>query len=275
VVFSASQSLYLLFKLNLYRLNPSTEIYHEHLLSPPHFRLCQGPSFSWAAIDSPHGITYGDVTDYSSLQNGKPIPTRELLFRAVDYSITLADSKNPFGIVTGGKLLLAPRYLQRMELYKLPVARRVPFAWRLKIEPEPKHPQEYTNIYIDASKSDMDMSGQDAHVYCMPAAYGERTVRRDVEYLYCLLLKCEGTVSFPTSVHAQKEGRYRTFRRVGITKLRREDERAQAEIMEVATQEVIDLLVLTSCSYVILVLHDQHLSSHIMRGSLDITSRGL
>jgi hypothetical protein len=198
-----------------------------------------GPSFSWAAIASPHGITYGDVTDYVSPTDGKPKPTRDLLFRAVDYRTTLADPKNPFGMVAGGKLLLAPQYLQRIDMYKLPAARRVPFGWRLKVEPQPKRPKEYTNIYLDAPKSDTDIFGQNAHMYCMPAAYGERTVSRDDRYLYCLLLKYEGTVSFSTSVHPQNEGQYRAFRRVGITKLSSMDRVGQAAVMEVATHELI------------------------------------
>ncbi|KAF1944137.1 HET-domain-containing protein [Clathrospora elynae] len=194
-----------------------------------------GPSFSWAAIKSPHGITYGDITDYKSPEDG----VGELLFRVLDHSITLADPKNPFGMVTAGRLLLAPRYLRRIELSKLPKSRRVPFAWSLKLDPQPKRPKEYTNIYLDAPGSDKDIFGKNAELYCMPAAYGERTERKSDRYLYCLLLKYEKPVVFAKSQNGQKEGRYRGFRRVGIAKLSSMDEGGQIALKEVDTKELI------------------------------------
>jgi hypothetical protein len=193
-----------------------------------------GPSFSWASIDSPYGITYNDVTDYRSSSG----TAGELLFKAMDYSVGLADPKNPFGMVTAGRLLLAPHHLRRIELYKLPVSRRVPFAWRLKIEPQPKRPKEFTNINLDAPESDKDMFRADAQMYCMPAAYGERTVIKADRYLYCLLLKHEGSVALTMG---GKAGRYRSFRRVGIAKLSHMDERGQDALKEESTKEIICL----------------------------------
>jgi hypothetical protein len=75
----------------------------------------------------------------------------------------------------------------------------------------------------------------------MPAAYGERTAHGDDKYLYCLLLKYEGTVSFRSNMGGQKEGRYRAFRRVGITKLSGMDDKGQAAMKQVGTNEVICL----------------------------------
>jgi hypothetical protein len=145
-------------------------------------------------------------------------------------------------MVTGGKLLLAPQYFRRIELYKLPADRRVPFAWRLKMDSQPKRPTEYTNIYLDAPKSDADAFRQDAHMYCMPAAYGERTVHKDDQYLFCLLLKYKGTVSFKSNMSQQKEGRYRAFQRVGITKLSTCMEwKGQVAMQEEGTNELICL----------------------------------
>ncbi|KAG9188639.1 hypothetical protein G6011_07344 [Alternaria panax] len=193
-----------------------------------------GPSFSWASIDSPHGIIYSDVTDYKSSSD----TAGELIFKVVDHSIELADPKNPFGMVTTGRLLLAPRHLRRIDLYKLPVSRRVPFAWRLKIEPQPKRPKEFTNIYLDAPESDVDIFRADAQMYCMPAAYGERMVIKKKRYLYCLLLKYEGSVPFMSN---GKSGRYRAFRRVGIAKLGDYDEQGQNAMKEESTKEIICL----------------------------------
>ena len=197
-----------------------------------------GPSFSWASIDSPYGITYGDVTDYGSRSD----TSGELLFKAVDHSIGLADPKNPFGMVAAGRLLLAPRHLRHIELYKSPSSSRVPFAFRLKIQPQPKQPQEFKNFYLDAPDSDVDIFRADAQMYCMPAAYGERTVIKREQYLYCLLLKYEGSVSFTASGSVRKEGRYRAFRRVGIAKISDcTDEWGQDMLKEEVTKEIICL----------------------------------
>ncbi|KAL1794805.1 hypothetical protein ACET3X_006621 [Alternaria dauci] len=197
-----------------------------------------GPSFSWASIDSPHGITYNDVTDYRSSSD----TAGELLFKAVDYSIELADPENPFGMVTGGRLLLAPRHLRRIELYKLPVWLQSPFAWRLKIEPPPKRPKEYANIYLDAPDSDVEIFRADVQMYCMPAAYGERTEKKEDRDLLCLLLKYEGSISFTSSGNGRKEGRYRAFRRVGIAKLSAfPNEHEHNALKEETTNEIICL----------------------------------
>jgi hypothetical protein len=114
----------------------------------------------------------------------------------------------------------------------------VPFAWRLKIEPQPKRPKEFTNINLDAPESDKDMFRADAQMYCMPAAYGERTVIKADRYLYCLLLKHEGSVALTMG---GKAGRYRSFRRVGIAKLSHMDERGQDALKEESTKEIICL----------------------------------
>ncbi|KAI4953945.1 hypothetical protein J4E91_002794 [Alternaria rosae] len=196
-----------------------------------------GPSFSWASIDSPYGITYSDATDYGSRSD----TAGELLFKAVDHSIDLADPKNPFGMVTAGRLLLAPRHLRRIELYKVPASSRVPFAFRLKIEPQTKRLIEYTNFCLDAPDSDAEIFRADAQMYCMPAAYGERTVIKKDRYLYCLLLKYEGSVSFTASGSGRNGRPYRAFRRVGIAKIGNTDDRGQGPLKEEVTKEIICL----------------------------------
>jgi len=207
-----------------------------------------GPSFSWAAIDSPHGVTYGDVTDFASPYEDT---AEELLFRVLHHSITLADPKNPFGMVNTGHLLLAPRHLRQIEIYKLPPSRGLPYEWRLKLDPQPPQPIEHVNILLDAPDTDTDIFVEDAQIYCMPAAYGERTIRQGDRYLICLLLKYEKEISFPSpttvttmtpGVYEQKEGhRYRMFRRIGITKISSMDEWGQSAVKEVHTREVICL----------------------------------
>ncbi|KAE8859456.1 hypothetical protein PTNB29_06687 [Pyrenophora teres f. teres] len=135
-----------------------------------------GPSFSWAAIESPHGITYGDVTDYASSYE---YTNEELLFKVLHHSIKLADPKNPFGIVKSGHVLLAPRHLRQIELYKLCAPQRLPYAWRLKLDPQLSRPLEHFNILLDAPNTDTDIFAENAEIYCMPAAYSERTVCQD------------------------------------------------------------------------------------------------
>ena len=216
------------------------EVYKDNGIydNPARRRREGGPSFSWASIDSPYGITYSDITDYKSSSD----TTGELLFKAVDHNVGLADPKNPFGMVTGGQLLLAPRHLRRIELYKSPVSIQLPFAIRLKMEPPPKRPTEFANIYLDAPDSDVDIFPADAQMYCMPAAYGERTEKKGDRYLYCLLLKHEGSISFTPSGNGRKEGRYRAFRRVGIAKLSAYPSgRERNAFKEETTKEVICL----------------------------------
>ncbi|RAR02781.1 telomere length regulation protein-like protein [Stemphylium lycopersici] len=200
-----------------------------------------GPSFSWASIDTPHGITYGDVTDYKTPQHGHIKPADQLFFKAVDHNITLTDLKNPFGMVKSGRILLAPRHLHPIELHKQPAGHGVPYMWRLTTGSQPKQSIEYTADYLDAPSSDTDIFGPNAQMYCMPAAYGERTVRRGERTLNCLLLKCEGSVSFKANANGKNEGHYRAFRRVGLAKvddLFREELEA---LLEAVTREVICL----------------------------------
>lgn len=179
-----------------------------------------GPSWSWAAIESPHGITYGDVTDFKTPQSGQARPRDELLFKVVDYKISLADPKNPFGMVTAGRIFLAPRHLHRIELRKQSPSHGVPYIWHLKPPvQQTKRPIEYENSYLDAPDSDADVFAPTAELYCMPAAFGMRTVRSSDRYLYCLLLKCEGRVSVPPNTPGKQGSVYRVFRRVGITQV--------------------------------------------------------
>jgi len=106
-------------------------------------------------------------------------------------------------------------------------------------------------ILLDAPDTDTNIFVEDAQIHCMPATYGERTIRQGDRYLICLLLKYEKDISFPSyttvttmtpGVYEQKEGhRYRMFRRIGITKISSMDEWGQSAVKEIHTQEVICL----------------------------------
>ncbi|KAH7390654.1 heterokaryon incompatibility protein-domain-containing protein [Pyrenochaeta sp. MPI-SDFR-AT-0127] len=225
----------------------------------------RAPSFSWASIDSPYGITYPDVTDYGALRAGKKDqaseesfteesnPAEELLLKVLDHNIVYADPQNPFGMVKGCKLLLRPRHLRRIELRRRKPPIGVPCSWCLKpASPDSSNlssarPLEHSNLYLDTPESDVDIFKDNAQLYCMPVAYGERTVRKAFRYLYCLLLKYEGFTEFAVAEDGPDEGRsiphqYRMFRRIGITKLSNHaDEKGQRQLTEKEEDEVICL----------------------------------
>ncbi|KAH7087109.1 heterokaryon incompatibility protein-domain-containing protein [Paraphoma chrysanthemicola] len=211
----------------------------------------RAPSFSWAAIDTPLGITYGDVTDYGLADTRQPIqgshedahiprPSEQLFFTVLGYNITLFDKHNAFGKIETGHLLLKPRYLRRIILVRLPEQRGVPYSWSLRPNPSveaPSRMREYTNINLDAPESDMDIFQQDADLYVMPAAFGPRTVEEDDRYLYCLLLQLEHTKT------VSEKAQYRVFKRIGITQLSAgEAARDEEAWREIETDEVICLM---------------------------------
>jgi hypothetical protein len=175
----------------------------------------RAPSFTWAAIDSPHGVTYGDVTDYGSTRH------KDLFFSILDHDIELTDPQNPFGIVTCGQLLLKARYLEPIELRQQDTSRGALFSWRRKTHSSSRRPVEHSNTYLDAPASDTAIFAKDTELYCMPAAYGERTAHRSEQYLYCLLLEHVGLKDYQKlgSGCVRRQEQYRGFRRIGISKL--------------------------------------------------------
>jgi hypothetical protein len=98
-------------------------------------------------------------------------------------------------------------------------------------------------LYLDAPESDVDIFRRDAELYVMPVAYGERTVRKSFRYMYCLLLQYEKRVELLDAPNvASDDGKYRGFKRIGITKLSNHmDERGQAELKKEDIDEVICL----------------------------------
>ncbi|KAI8940271.1 hypothetical protein NX059_003973 [Plenodomus lindquistii] len=195
----------------------ANEVYVDGRYDNPAKRNDAGlPSFSWASINSPRGITYGDVTNYAitdASDTSLADHASELLFRILDHEIVLVDPLNPFGMIVSGRLLLKARYLQRIELQRLP---KNSTCWRLKDATE--RSQEFTNMYLDTPDHAIELFRKNSELYCMPAAYGERTVLKRDRDLYCLLLKYEGSVLFRRE--GTSKGRsYQGFTRIGIAKM--------------------------------------------------------
>lgn len=184
----------------------------------------RAPSFSWAAIDTPLGVTYAETTDYGEDKND------QLLF-SIDKEgskIVLGDENNHFGLVESAYLKLKPRYLRRINLRKL---KRVPYGWRIinpslglrsdtasvsndpplnkdqTVGDEYVGSTEHCNLYLDAPGSDTDIFEHDTAMFCMPAAFGPRTDPKQSRSLFCLLLL------------QTKTSPVREFKRVGITEL--------------------------------------------------------
>jgi len=191
----------------------------------------RAPSFSWASIDTPYGITYGDATDYGqgdgdpvqnpgrSSDGGISSPSAELLFKVVDHNITISDKQNAFGMVdVGGMLLLRPHFLRPIKLNRLEPAHRVPYSWYLA---DTDDPAEHSNLYLDTPEADVDIFKADAELFILPAAYGERTAHKWDRYLFCLLLKLEkrDSVAAASFKKLGGPGFLSSYRRIGITKL--------------------------------------------------------
>jgi Heterokaryon incompatibility protein (HET) len=163
----------------------------------------RAPSFSWASLDSPNGITYGEATDYKSDPD-------DLLFKVKSCRLWHTDEENPFGMIENGKgnIVLTPKYLHRIKLRKLQPPQALPCCWSLADGPQDEPHIEYHNLYLDAPVTDLDVFAKDSTLYCMPAAYGERTVKRSSRYLICLLL-----------ILQRKERGRMYFKRFGLAKL--------------------------------------------------------
>ncbi|CAI9625634.1 unnamed protein product [Alternaria burnsii] len=224
------------------------ELFRDGVFENPARRdATRAPSFSWASIDSPHGITYADVTDYkrrvtNRIRTRAQDHTEESLLLVQDHHIVLSDTGNKFGMVEQGRLFVKPRFLRAIELRRLHPPLRVPYNWRLKPDDivypashttlrSARH-LEHANLYLDAPESDVDIFYDGADLHCMPVAYGERTVREPFRYLYCLLLKYEGQTVWPPGEKPTMRYTYPMFKRVGITKLsNHSDEKGQEALM--------------------------------------------
>ncbi len=163
----------------------------------------RAPSFSWASLDSPNGITYGEATDYKSDPN-------DLLFTVKSFRLWYEDEENPFDMIEDGKgsIVLTPKHLRKIKLRRLQPPQALPYCWYLADKHNDEPQVEYFNLYLDAPITDLDVFAKDAELWCMPAAYGDRTVKRSSRYLICLLL-----------IFQKKQGARMHFRRFGLAKL--------------------------------------------------------
>ncbi|KUI69658.1 hypothetical protein VM1G_04744 [Cytospora mali] len=178
--------------------------------------IYRAPSFSWASVDAQKGsgIVYGEVTDSDLLI--------ELYKGENPVVIENEESKSEFGLVAGGQVMIWGR-LRRIKLYK----DNDRFYWRLvdrtlklgdKVVPLGK--ETHRNVYLDSPEDDEKrykiFGSKD--IYCVPAAYGERTEAQGSKYMICLLLQlAENDKGLPK--HWKKAERRGTFRRIGLTKL--------------------------------------------------------
>lgn len=190
----------------------------------------RAPSFSWASLDTPQGITYADTTDYGEDR------AKELFFEIQDYHIVLADKRNEFGMMEKGRgqIWLKARYLRRIEMHRN-FSSKDPFSysWRLyNPEENPlnnRQTLDIPSVDFDSPESDLDTVSE-RELYCMPAAFGPRTVKFSDRALICFLLELQ----------TEKERGSRSFRRFGMTKLSNAwNSGSQAALQEVAANEII------------------------------------
>lgn len=208
------------------------ERYQDGVFKNPARREAErAPSFSWAAIDTTYGVTYGEATDYGKSRH------KQLFFEVTDCKIHLDDPENAYGLIKYGHLHVRPRYLRRIVLRKLDPSSDLPFSWRLRENASPRRDfatsetpstdipagkEElptgknaltwHYSINLDAPESDIEIFASDAEVYCMPAAFGDRTVRAAERDLVCLLL-------LETKSAQDHDKSPQQFRRIGITRL--------------------------------------------------------
>lgn len=187
----------------------------------------RAPSFSWAALDTPQGITYADTTDYG------PDRAQQLLFEIERHDIVLADKENEFGMLEKGRgrIWLKARYLKKIDMHRVSPKDSFGYTWRLH-EPDAKtlkNPLDVPVVDFDSPESDLDtLDSQE--LYCMPAAFGPRTVRFDDRDLICFMLERR----------QEQESGSRSFRRFGLTKLTRFlNEDSRKAVQEGAADEVI------------------------------------
>jgi hypothetical protein len=192
--------------------------------------LMRAPSFSWASLDAPQGITYADTTDYGEDRS------EQLFFEIQNHHIVLADKENQFGMLEEGqgRIWLKARYLVRIEIRRN-LSSRDPFSysWRL-YNPEEKllnnrQTLDFPSVDFDSPESDLDTLAE-RELYCMPAAFGPRTVKFSDRALICFLLELQ----------TERKSGIRSFRRFGLTKLSNSwNSGSQRAVRKVAANEVI------------------------------------
>lgn len=153
----------------------------------------RAPSWSWAAVCAPQGITCGEISDI------------ELLFKAPveKATVRLEVPGNKFGLVAGGELELVG-ILKEIELTRQETNGAVQYGWNSKGIDGRGIAATHSIVYLDSPDCDTDILGSLGRMYIMPA-------RKDsAGYLICLLLQLE---------HDEKGRETKKYRRVGLAKV--------------------------------------------------------
>lgn len=177
--------------------------------------IYRAPSFSWASVDAEDGsgIVYGEVTDRDlliELQEGE------------DAVVIEKESESAFGLVKRGHVLIWGS-LRKIKLKKEDNGRH---SWRL-VDRNFDTPigvyldkETHRNVYLDSPEDDDELHSIFSldNIYCVPAAYGERSEAKGSKYMMCLLLQlAEDDKGLPKDWDETK--RQGTYRRIGLTKL--------------------------------------------------------
>ncbi|KUJ07008.1 HET-domain-containing protein [Mollisia scopiformis] len=152
-------------------------------------KFYRAPTFSWAAVDVPHGINYGEITDH------------DLLISVVEVDIS-PDSENfKFGPVKSGYLTVRG-VVNKVELAEIPMNGYVRYAWHLVTKTDTRTVM-HRNVYLDSPASDINILGRNGRVHCLAA-------RKDTSgYLICLLLQLETEGNMETG----------SYKRIGLAKI--------------------------------------------------------
>ncbi|KAH6664945.1 heterokaryon incompatibility protein-domain-containing protein [Halenospora varia] len=211
----------------LWRVDPVVEKgkFLLHSARPEEYRA---PSWTWAAVDTPYGVRYGDATDYGQ----DPKKKEKSLFIHVDKVKLERRTRDHFGIVTGGYVVLKG-VLKKIVIVDSQRESYTRYHWQLKKDGKLLD-ETYKMIYLDAPKSDCPgvvdrQDGKkfvDGRMYCLPAARDRSNLELEEspQELICLLLQAI-------------EGEPGTFRRIGLTKISRYHPKSQEEVLGLSTSE--------------------------------------
>jgi hypothetical protein len=157
----------------------------------------RAPSFSWAAVDAPRGITYGEITD------------QNLLIKVEEVKVFHPKDTDEFGLVSGGHVKLTG-IMKKIQLEPLNDDR---YRWDLAGQPRDAA-EAYSNVYLDSPKDDGgDILGPNGRIYCLPAREDAR------KYLICLLLQ-------------QDKKEKQKYRRIGLTKIPPYDKEGKKQVYD-------------------------------------------
>lgn len=196
----------------LWRVDP---VYENGVFSNPSKRpkIYRAPSFSWAAIDAPQGITYGEITKDGKITKDS---TEYGMLIEVEEENIVTETNDKFGLVKSGYIKVSG-VLRKIRMKKIKNAR---YAWNLEIR-STKQLDEFRNVFLDSPESDQDIFGSEAHVYLLPARMDAKN------YLICLLLQLERK--------GNKETGY--YKRIGLTKVPHYIKSGQITVLKTTGEE--------------------------------------